>query len=112
MDSNELRQMSITNAKLAMNQGNNYKIEPDVPEVHILSRTQQHCIRTMMSFFKRKGDEYFRLASSPTTMDTIFISGENIKEWLSSVLWEGKYYHSQSHLLNSVRSCWLDNRLS
>jgi hypothetical protein len=103
MDSAELRQMSITNAKLAMNPFNN---DP----VKFLSHTQQHCIGTMMSFFKRKREEKFPL------MDTksgryIEVSGWNIKEWLEWVLTNGSYMDSQKDILNNVRSCWLENRV-
>jgi hypothetical protein len=103
MDSAELRQMSITNAKLAMNPFNN---DP----VKFLSHTQQHCIGTMISFFKRNHQEEFPL------MDTksgkyIDVSGWNIYEWLDVVLTNGSYMESQKDILNNIRKCWLDTRV-
>ena len=105
MDSAELRQMSITNAKLALNQWNGVNNQP----IKFLSHTQQHCIGTMMSFFKRNREEKFPL------MDTksgryIDVSGWNMYEWLDGVLLKGSYMDSEKDILNNVRSCWLENR--
>jgi len=106
MDSAELRQMSITNAKLAMNQNNPFNNDP----TKFLSHTQQHCIGTMMSFFKRKRGEKFPLMDAKSGK-CIDVSGWNIYEWLEVVLAKGSYIDSQKDILNNIRQCWLDVRV-
>jgi hypothetical protein len=106
MDSAELRQMSITNAKLALNQWNGVNNQP----ITFLSHTQQHCIGTMMSFFKRNYQEMFPLMDNKSG-NPIDVSGWNIYEWLEGVLLKGSYGDSERGILNNVRSCWLENRV-
>jgi hypothetical protein len=106
MDSAELRQMSITNAKLAMNQNNPFNNDP----VKFLSHTQQHCIGTMISFFKRNHQEKFPIRNDENGY-SVDISGWNIYEWLDVVLTNGSYIESQKDILNNIRKCWLDTRV-
>jgi hypothetical protein len=106
MDSAELRQMSITNAKLALNQWNGVNNQP----IKFLSHTQQHCIGTMMSFFKRNHQEKFPIRNDENGY-SVDISGWNIYQWLDGVLLKGSYMDSEKDILNNVRSCWLENRV-
>ena len=85
----------------------NYK---PTPQYKVLSHTQQHCIGTMVSFFKRNNQIIYKLRLKDMG-DTIAISGEHIGEWLEGVLREGQYFNSQSDMLNTMRGCWLENRL-
>jgi len=103
MDSAELRQMSITNAKLAMNQVKDFKIEPDI---HFLSPTQHQCLEKMMIFFKRNYREKFPIRNDENGY-SVDISGWNIGEWLEGVLEKGNYNDSQKDILNNIRKCWL-----
>lgn len=77
MDSAELRQMSITNAKLALNQWNGVNNQP----IKFLSPTQHQCLEKMMIFFKRNREKKFPLMhTQPGRYIEVF--GWNIYEWL------------------------------
>jgi hypothetical protein len=84
----------------------NYK---PTPQYKFLSNEQQRCIGQMLSFFKRNKEVIYKLRIKGTG-DTIGISGENIREWLDGILSEGQYFSSQSHMLNTMRGCWLENK--
>jgi len=102
MDSAELRQMSITNAKLALNQWNGVNNQP----IKFLSPTQHQCLEKMMIFFKRNYREKFPIRNDENGY-SVDISGWNIGEWLEGVLEKGNYNDSQKDILNNIRKCWL-----
>lgn len=120
MDSYELRQMSLNNAKLAMNQmngGNRKFMQGLIPnpymEIHMLTDRQKEGIKKMMVFFT--SDEWrhwmFKVCigkfgnGTPKWMGML---GFDIFRHLEEVFNEGVYREGEIDILNGIRKCYVE----
>jgi hypothetical protein len=123
MDSDELRKMSLNNAKLAMNQmngGNRRFMQGLIPnpcmEILILTDRQKESIKKMMIFFT--SDEWrhwmFKVHIGKVGNGTpkwMGMLGFDVFRHLEEVFIRGSYKDDEREILNGIRKCYVE-RLS
>ena len=119
MDSDLLRQMSITNAKLAMNINNRRFMQGLIPPSdsdfgwNQLTKEHKEGIKTMMAFFKSHKWEGWMfkvcIGSFSNGEDQwVGMSGNDIFRHLERVFNEGMYGEGGKGILNGIRKCYIE----
>lgn len=109
MDSDELRQMSIENAKLALSQSsttNNrfgYKINP-----YDLDIKRRALLRKMTWWYGEvEGDTIFEIHLGWGQKNTLSYSGRSWADWIQSHVGMGDYGEVSREVLNELRGIYL-----
>lgn len=110
MDSDELRQMSIENAKLALSQSSNtnnrfgYKINP-----YDLDIKRRALLRKMTWWYREmEGDTLFEIDLGWGQKGKLSYSGRSWADYLQSHIGRGDYGEVSREVLNELRSIWME----
>lgn len=110
MDSYELRQMSLNNAKLALNQtkGNGMSNRLERIEPFALSPSQRSLLRKMRWWFETQGMRKFQVKLHWGQKDTLSYTGISWSHYIDAYVDRDGYGEVAKWVLNELRELWIE----
>lgn len=110
MDSYELRQMSITNAKLALNQAKSNLMMNRLERIEpfALSPSQRSLLRKMKRWFETQGMRKFQVKLHWGQKDTLSYTGISWSHYIEAYVDRDGYGEVAKWVLNELRELWIE----